>query len=978
MRHFLSPDIGNTFFAAPKRSLDRSIISSMSSARPFRNFRMTLLVVFALVSLSFAQINVPTSRVDNTRSGANTNETLLAPSNINKNSFGKLFSSTVDYVVMAQPLYMSGINIPGQGTHNVMYVATQADSVYAIDADTGAQLWYASMLNNVGAGATTASGKYLPCANGTGFSQEGVVGTPVIDPNTNTIYLVAKTVLNGTVRHHLHALDITTGNEQPGSPVLIQATSISNAGHKTVFNSLHQKNRPGLLLLNGVLYLGFGSNSCNDANSGWVLGYSEATLTQLAVFNTSPDYGLTSIWESGNGLAADEAGNIFFETAEAGSHGFDVPNGGQTYCNSVVELSPSLINQQNNQYEVEDYFTPWYVSFLNSNDLDLSSTGVLILPDQTSGPSQNGHELIAGGKEGMVYVLDRDALGWYSANDSQVLQELPLPVPKLNIGPGTSKNEIWFGSPTYWNNTVYIAPDDSPLMAFPLSGGLLGTPVLSPGSTTYSGSHSPAISANGNTNGVLWVISGTELVAFDAVSLQLLYTSNQAPSKRDAMGTPGHFVTPTIDNGKVYVAAETQTNPPAYALEAFGLFHAVTITGGNAQTGTAGSTLPVAMQVNIANPYNGQPDSGDTVTFSDGGKGGSFSPASAITDNNGNASAYYTLPKKTGTYALTATLMVNNVASGAATTTGTATPGGAAKIIAYGGSKQTGGNGFILANPIVAQVQDANKNNVPGATVTFTANKGAVPNPSSVTTDATGMARTYLQLPPTAATVTVTASTLGPNGSTLQVTYIEYSVPPNPNISISGGNNQLAAAGTQLTEALTVLVKDQFNDVGPGVNVTFSDNSAGGTFSNGATVVTGASGTATEFYTLPTLASAITIDATASGVPTPGVFAETSVAGPPANITVTGGNNQVAPVGTLLPQALVVSVADQYGNVISSAPVTFNDGGAGGTFFYSNPVVTDNTGTATQMYTLPQLPGALVIMAATGTANPASFVEAGQ
>ena len=334
----------------------RNSVSSRSviHSTPARNLYLTLLVVCValLSSSSFAQQSFLTSRGDNARDGANTNETLLTPANVNTNSFGKLFTAPVDYFVMAQPLYVPNVNIPGQGTHNVVYVATEMDSVYAIDADTGAQLWHASMLN----GGTTASGQYLPCGNGPGFTQEGITGTPVIDPTptptapAGTIYLVAKTLLNTTVRHHLHALDITTGNEQPGSPVLITATSTSNKGHVTVFNSLHQKNRPGLLLLNGVLYLGFGSNFCNDGNSGWVLSYDPTSLAQLAVFNTSPDQGLTSIWQAGNGLAADEAGNIFVETAEAGNNGYDIQNGGQTYCNSVVKLTPDLT--------VADYFTP--------------------------------------------------------------------------------------------------------------------------------------------------------------------------------------------------------------------------------------------------------------------------------------------------------------------------------------------------------------------------------------------------------------------------------------------------------------------------------------------------------------------------------------------------------------------------------------------------------------------------------------------
>jgi len=834
MRHFLSHDVGNIGSGASSRSMNHS----MFSATLARNLCVTLFVVcIALLSSSFAQLSVPTSRGDNARSGANTNETLLAPSNVNKSSFGRLFSFPVDYVVMAQPLYMPNVNIPSQGTHNVIYVVTQADSVYAIDADTGTQLWYASMLN---VGGTTASGKYLPCASGIGFNQEGVVGTPVIDPTTNTMYLVAKTLLNTTVRHHLHALDITTGNEQPGSPVLITATSTSNKGHVTVFNSLHQKNRPGLLLLNGVLYLGFGSNSCNDNNSGWVLSYDPASLAPLAVFNTSPDYGLNSIWQSGNGLAADEAGNIFVTTSEAGANGFDVPNGGQTYCNSVVELAPNLT--------IFSYFTPWSVAFLNTHDLDVSSAGALVLPDQ-DGPFPR--ELIAGGKQGVVYVLDRDNMGMYSPNDAQIIQEFAL-VPNPN------SIDVLMSSPAYWNNTVYFAPKSAPLMAFPLSGGLLGTPLQT--SAKYSGSHSPSISANGNSNGIMWAVSGNGLFAFDAVSLKLLYTTNQSGA-RDTLPPVGHFATQTVANGRVYVATQN-------SLEAYGLFHAATLTGGNAQTAPVNIALSAPIQVQVANPYNGQPDVGATVNFSDGGKGGSFNPPSAVTDSNGNASTAYTVPKKAGTYTLT----ISGTGFGNVTTTATATPGPAIKIIAYGGAKQTGAAGSNLAKPLIAQAQDAYINGVPGVTINFTATKGAVPNPSSVVTDATGLARTTLQLPTTVSTITVTASSAGVKNST----YAEYSVAgPAASIAITNGNNQFAPAGTQLPQALTVLVADQYGNPVSGVDVDFDDGGAGGSFSGANPGATSNSGTAAQFYTLPWSAATITINATGTGVANPAVFTET-------------------------------------------------------------------------------------------------------
>ncbi len=918
-----------------------------------RNLYAILLVVgIALLSssYSFAQVPFPTSRFDNARDGANTNETLLTPVNVNQKSFGHLFSAPVDYIVMAQPLYMPNVNIPGQGIHNVVYVVTQADSVYAIDADTGAQLWYASMLN---VGGTTASGKYLPCgAAGPGFAQEGIIGTPVIDPTTNTMYLVAKTLLNTTVRHHLHALDITTGNEQPNSPVLITATSVSQRGHVTNFNSLHQKNRPGLLLLNGVVYLGFGSNYCNDDNSGWVLSYDASSLTQLAVFNTSPDQGLTSIWQAGNGLAADEAGNLFVETAEAGNTGYDIQNGGQTYCNSVVKLSPELT--------VADYFTPWSVAFLNSNDLDLSSTGALILPDQ-DGPYP--HEVVASGKQGFVYVLDRDNMGMYQANDSQVLQEFPLL-------PGQSPyaaRDVDFSSPAYWNNTVYYAPDPSPLLAFPLSSGLLGTPVKTAGS--YVGAHSPSISANGNSNGILWVMTN-QLFAFDAVSLQLLYGTNQAPGSRDKLPPIGHFVTQTVANGKVYVGTQA-------SLEAYGLFHVLNVTGGNAQTATVNTTLAAPIQVQASNPYTGQPDVGATVNFSDGCKAGSntcgtFNPPSTTTDANGNASTTYTLPKKAGTYTLT----ISGTGFGNATVTATATPAAAAQFISYGGAKQTGAAGSNLAKPIVAQALDVYKNGVPGLTVNFSANKGAIPTPSSVVTDASGMARTILQLPTTVGTVTVTASSPGFKN----LTYPEYSVGgPAATIVVTGGNNQSATAGTQLPQALTVLVTDQYSNPVSGASVTFSDGGAGGTFSSPNPGVTGSNGTVTQSYTLPVSSGPISVTATTSGAASPAVFAETAVAGPAATVAVTGGNNQFAPAGTPLPQALTVQVNDQYGNPVSGVSVVFSDGGVGGIFSNSNPGVTNSTGTVAQFYTLPPSPGSVTITAtAAGVVNPSVFTETGQ
>jgi hypothetical protein len=848
MRQFLSQNVGKIDSDLSFRTAGHSIFSRAT----LRKACLTLLFVCLGLSSSLAQQSFLTSRGDNARDGANTNETLLTPAKVNMHSFGKLFSFPVDYVVMAQPLYMPNVNIGGV-SHNVVYVATEADSVYAIDADTGAQLWYASMLN----GGTTASGSaYLPCGGGPGFLQEGITGTPVIDPNTNTMYLVAKTLLGTTVRHHLHALDITTGAEQAGSPVLITATSTSKKGHVTHFNSLHQKNRPGLLLLNGVLYLGFGSNYCNDANSGWVLSYDASSLSQLGVFNTSPDYGLTSIWQSGNGLAADDAyvaaPDIFASTAEAGGNGFDVLSGGQTYCMSVLKLDPDITA------DPADYFTPANVAFLNSHDLDLSSSGPIVLPDQ-SGPFP--HELVVTGKYGVAFVLNRDNLGMYSAGDSNALQEVVL-VPQNDSSP----IDVMMSSPAYWNNTVYFVPNGSPIMAFPLSAGLLGTPLKTP--AKYTGAHSPSISANGNTNGILWLISNGQLLAFDAVSLKMLYGTAQAPNGRDALPALGHFATQTVANGKVFIGSRN-------SLVAYGLILAANVTGGNGQTATVASTLPLPIQVQIADPYTGQPDVNATVSFSDGGKGGSFNPPSAITDSNGNVSTFYTLPKKSGTYTLT----ISGTGFGNGTATATATPGPAIKIVAWAGMSQKGAAGSTLAKPIVAKAQDAYSNGVAGVTVNFTANHGAVPNPPSAVTLATGLAGTNLQLPTTVSTITVTGSCaqyIFTCAGFKNITFLEYSVAgPAANIAVTGGNNQSGPAGTQLPLALTTLVTDQYGNPVPNAGVTFSDGGAGGAFSNANPVLTSTSGTASQFYTLPSSPQTVTINATVTGVTNPAVFTET-------------------------------------------------------------------------------------------------------
>ncbi|HSZ62492.1 MAG TPA: hypothetical protein VK828_11875 [Terriglobales bacterium] len=908
----------------------------------------------AHVSVSSAQVVLKTGRSDNQRTAANLNETLLTPSNVNKNGFGTLFSNSIDYQALAQPLYVSGVNINGQGIlHNVVYVATMADSVYAFDADnnTGANsapLWYVNFTDPAN-GVTLATGANLPCSGGqtTGFTEEGIASTPTIDTDSGTMYLVAKTVENGKVVHRLHALDITSGAEKYGGPIVISATSVSNQGQITVFNSLHQLNRPGLLLLNGIIYIGFGSNSCNDDNSGWVLAYGETSLDQTAVFNTSPDHGLTSIWQTGNGLAADENNNIFVETAESCTSCYNIPQGGQTYSNSVLKLNPTTL-------DVGDYFTPWDVAFLNANDLDLSSTGVLILPDQ-DGP--NPHELVAAGKQGFVYVLDRDNMGMYSSSgsDSQIIQEFPL-IPGET---SSQKKDVLFSSPAYWNNNVYFEPDASPLLAFPVSGGLLGTPITTV--QTYTGAHSPSISANGNTNGILWAISGNNLYAFNATTMAMLYNSNQNKA-RDQLPTVAHFATQTVANGKVYVATRT-------TLQVYGLFQSLTSVGGNGQSAQVLTTLPGPLQLQVIDPYSGAGIPNVTVTFSDANKGGVFNPASGVSDANGNVSTSYTLPKTTGTYTLTA----SSAMAGSLTFTETALPGPATKVVIATGNKQTGQAGSILPAQLKVKVEDFYSNGVPGISVTFVDNSHAgTLTPSVVVSNASGFALVSYQLPNTAGTYKLTASAAGVKTAAV---FSEYATGDAPTaLIVVSGNNQSAPVNTALPQPLVLQVNDASGNPVTGVSVVFS--AASGTVT-GTPATSNSSGTVSVNYTTGSSVGAVTITAAVNALNTQ--FSVTVGPGPPATVTISGGNNQFAPAGSMLPQALSVVVADQYGNPVSGVAVNFSDGGAGGSFSFTNPVTTSSTGTASQMYTLPPTAGTVYISAtAAGVSTPAVFTETGQ
>jgi len=491
---------------------------------------------------------------DNSRTGQNLNETVLTLGNVNQNQFGKLFSYALDGIAFASPLYAANVGIPAQGVHNVVYVATEHDSVYAFDADglSGTPLWHVSFL---GSGVTT-----VPCADtgecGDIPTEIGITSTPVIDSTSGTMYVVGKTKEGSSSWvQRLHALDITSGAEKFGGPVVLQASVLgtgdgTSAGN-VAFDALRENQRAGLLLNNGVVYIAFASHGDQHPWHGWVLGYNATTLQETVVYNVSPDGYGGGIWQSGGGLATDSTGNIFFST---GNGDFSANIGGRDYGDTVLKLSPGG--------NVVDYFAPHDQANLENLDLDLASAGPVLLLDQ---PGPTPHLLITAGKGGTIYVINRDNMGHFQpGSDNQIIQSLPGVLPNGSLDQGN------FSAPAFFSTYVYFAAVNDALKAFQLSSGLLSAIPTSQSSATYQNrGGSFAISANDSTDGILWAMQDNNpgngvLHAYDASDLaNELYNSSQAGS-RDALDVASKFNIPLVANGKVFVASNGQ-------LTAFGL-----------------------------------------------------------------------------------------------------------------------------------------------------------------------------------------------------------------------------------------------------------------------------------------------------------------------------------------------------------------------------------------------------------------------
>ncbi|HEY5101592.1 MAG TPA: PQQ-binding-like beta-propeller repeat protein [Steroidobacteraceae bacterium] len=499
-----------------------------------------------------------TFKYDQGRTGQNRNESTLTLANVNSSSFGLLRSLAVDGKVDAQPLYLSKLAV-GASSHNVVYVATENDSVYAFDADTGASLWHASML----AAGESTGGMPGGCAQVT--PTIGVTSTPVIDRAAGThgvIYVVSMSLDSSAGYHQrLHALDVTTGAELFGGPKEITATYPATAGGAaTTFAPGQYEERAALLLANGVIYTSWTSH-CDDAMYyGWIISYDEKTLAQKAALNVAPNSGGVgpSIWMSGSGPGADAAGNIYLLTANGvfettlDANGF--PNQ-MDFANSFLKLTAGT-----QTLTVADYFTMSNEVSESVADLDLASGGEMLLPDLTDSTNTVRHLMVGAGKDGNIYVVNRDSMGKFNASANQIWQELDGAVP----------GGI-FASPAYFNNNVYYGDISGTLKAFGITNAKLSASPTSQSSTQfgYPGT-SPAVSANGATNGIVWTVENASIAvlhAYDATNLaHELYNTNQAASGRDNFGAGNKFITPAIADGRVFVGTTA-------SVAVFGLLH---------------------------------------------------------------------------------------------------------------------------------------------------------------------------------------------------------------------------------------------------------------------------------------------------------------------------------------------------------------------------------------------------------------------
>jgi len=492
---------------------------------------------------------VTTSQYDNARTGATLNEKSLTPQNVNVRQFGKIGAFKVDGPVYAQPLFLPGVQVPGKGMHDVLYVATEHDSIYAFDAyrPEDPPLWQVSFLDK-SRGVVVPSEDDVQCP----FirPEVGITSTPVIDLNSGTLYVLARTKIRHSVGpdeyfQHLHALAITTGVEKFGGPKVISAsvpgTGAGAKNGQVAFDPLKENPRAALTLANNTVYMVWASSCDVDPYHGWVMAYDAGALQQKAVLNVNPDGTEAGIWLSDTGPAADAEGNLYVPT---GNGTFDANTGGRDYGDSVLKLDGSSL-------AIRDYFTPHEQERISEADSDVGSSGPLLLPDQ---PGSHRHLLLQPTKDSTIYVIDRDNMGKYNRDRDSLIQTVQMK------GGG-------YGAIAYWNGHAYFAASDDTLRSYAIKNGQLtqasasSTKFDNPGAT-------PSVSANGNKDGIVWAIAtktwnGPDtkpavLHAFDAAKLaDPIYTSEQN-SQRDRAALATRFVIPLVVNGRVYFGTRSE------------------------------------------------------------------------------------------------------------------------------------------------------------------------------------------------------------------------------------------------------------------------------------------------------------------------------------------------------------------------------------------------------------------------------------
>jgi hypothetical protein len=796
-----------------------------------------------------AQVAVTTQHNDVNRTGANTSETVLNTSNVNSTTFGKVFARNVDGQIYAQPLYLSTVIVPNKGVHNVVYVATEHDTVFAFDADdpkTSTPLWQTSLGPSVPIAAIGITYSLVP--------EVGITGTPVIDPSTGTLYAVAMTYEGGVAIFRLHALDVATGAEKFNGPVVIQGsvagTAPTSTGGVLPFIAANHLQRPGLLLANGNIYIGFGSHEDTLPYQGWIFSYSATTLQQTAINCLGPNKATSGVWQGGVAPAADANGFIY---VQAGQGPFDANTGGPDYGDSMVKLNPAL--------GVVDYFAPSNQLAMDPDDADLGSSGPILIP---------GTSLAVGaGKDGTFYLWNENNLGKYNTAADQVVQEWQGTYDFLTTGDGGI-----FGGSAFYNNTLYTWGRRDVLKAWAFNGSTFNT-------TPTSGlfvvpddySEEPTISVSGNGNapgtGIVWssytfpIAGGNDgkphpsiLRAFDASNIATeLWDSNQNQA-RDNAGSWAKWDPPTIANGYVYLP--TWDN----VLNVYGLLASAAgghLTGvGDSSTATVNLTAEGSSDWEHWGPEGVNRKAGVTAQLS------ALTASIATTTYQPDPRA---ISWTDGTPTANSSLNQGGVfVPGIGQKLTITAPAGISPVtvVVHVG-------GFLSAGKLTAHLSD-----------------GSAPDFTDTTTVATGQYDRNYTLTYRAAsagqTLIVTwAMTAGTGNITISAASLDATT-----ITASAGTPQSATAGTTFATGLQAKVTDSLGNGMNGVTVTFTapGSGASGTFggSTTAAVTTNASGVAAApVFTANNQAGAYVVTASATGIGTPAAFSLTNTAA-----TVTG------------------------------------------------------------------------------------------